>query len=208
MFDALATTGLRSAFVEVTSCWDRGPWAEMLESDEQLLAAVARCDRAAFVRLYDRFAPQVFGWLVKVVGRSSAEELLQETFLQVWNSATTYRPELATSRTWVFLIARSRAYDALRRSRRQPRLAELDEAACTASPDDPLLHDERRDRLNQALATLPEEQRRPIDLAFYGGQTYEAVASLLDLPLGTVKTRIRLGMTRLRTLLKDSASNP
>jgi RNA polymerase sigma-70 factor, ECF subfamily len=183
--------------------------ALMSESDAQLIASTAKSDRSAFARLYDRHAGRLFGWLTQVVGQpATAEEVLQETFLQVWETAGSYKEALASPSTWIFLIARSRAYDSIRRSRRQPEFADLDQLWTTARPDDDAVTNERRTRVNRALSSLPEDLRRPITLAFFGGQTYETVAASLKIPVGTAKTRIRQGIIRLRRLmLNDEAES-
>jgi RNA polymerase sigma-70 factor (ECF subfamily) len=177
----------------------------MLSTDAQFLAAIAKADRDAFACLYDRYSAQLFGWLKKVLGgEAAAEEALQDTFLQVWRTARSYDSRLSSPRTWLFLIARSRAYDELRRRKRQPVPTDLPAPGAASAADIGMLAREEAERVRRALASLPDEQRVAIGLAFYGGQTYDSVARILEIPLGTVKTRIRLGMTTLRNLLDDA----
>lgn len=181
----------------------------MSESDAQLIASTAKSDRSAFARLYDRHAARLYGWLTHIVGQpATAEEVLQDTFLQIWETAGSYDETLASPSTWIFLIARSRAYDSIRRSRRQPEFADLDRIWTTSRPDDDAVINERRFRVTRALSSLPEDLRRPILLAFFGGQTYETVASSLNIPVGTAKTRIRQGIIRLRRLMMNDEAEP
>jgi RNA polymerase sigma-70 factor (ECF subfamily) len=168
-------------------------------ADQELIRAVAAGDAVAFAELYDRHAARVLGLLVRWLGdRGEAEDALQETFWHVWRRAARYDPGRAPPAVWLLLIGRSRALDRLRR--RRPEAA----AAEGADADDPaaaLVEEESSRQVREALALLPEEQRSAILLAFYGGLTHEQVARRQAIPLGTVKTRIRLGMKRLRQLL-------
>lgn len=176
----------------------------MPATDQQLLSRVAGGDEAAFAALYDRYAARVLGFLVRLLRRrSDAEDVLQETFLQVWSKAADFQAARANPLSWLFLLARSRALDLLRRRRLQETLpaARADEVV-----HDPAEHLEALEtglQVRAALAQLPEEQRTSILLAFYGGLTHEELAARQAAPLGTVKTRIRLGMQRLRSLLEE-----
>jgi RNA polymerase sigma-70 factor (ECF subfamily) len=173
-------------------------------SDHQLLSRVAGGDDAAFAALYDRYADRVLGFLVKLLRvRADADDVLQDTFYQVWVKARDYEPSRSSPQSWLFLLARSRAVDLLRRRRRReegvsptPPTAPADPAAAFEAKDAGL-------RLRDALTKLTDEQRSAIQLAFYGGLTHEEVAARQAVPLGTVKTRIRLGMQRLRGLLAE-----
>ena len=176
-------------------------------ADTDLLRRVAGGDREAFGRLFDRHAPGVLGLLVRLVKRrAEAEELLQEVFLQAWRQAATYRPAGASPRSWLLMIARSRAIDRIRagRSREDRETASARAALLDGHRSDPpvglarLEGEERRRRVVAALAVLPEEQRRAIELAFFDGLTHREVAERLGQPLGTVKSRILLGMKKLR----------
>lgn len=178
----------------------------MPEPTPELLARVARDgDRPAFAAVYDRLAPRVYGFLLKLLGnRSEADDVLQETFLQVWNQAARFDPARAGPDGWVLMIARSRAADRLRR-----RVAAKiqngpgDEPTDTAHPGERLERADDARRVSAALARIPPEQGELIRLAFYDGLTHEQIARHLGLPLGTVKTRIRLGMMRLRDLCSE-----
>lgn len=178
--------------------------------DSTLLRRVARGDGQAFAHLYDRYSPQVLGVLVRMIRRrAEAEEMLQEVFLQVWREAARYQPTGATPRGWILMIARSRAIDRLRssgaRERREATVVENDPPLpVTLAPSGPerLEQRERRERVEAALAALPPEQRRAIECAFFEGLTHREAAERLAEPLGTVKSRILLGMRKLRERLE------
>lgn len=174
--------------------------------DVYLVGRAAAGDRDAFAELYDRHAPLVLGLLTRMLGREEAEEVLQEAFLQAWRQAARYRAELAAPRGWLVTIARSRALDRLRSRRTRETREEtvgrerplaVDAAATSAAAEER----ESRERVRAALAGIPVEQRRCIELAFYEGLTHSEIAARLDAPLGTVKSRILLGMNRLRQSL-------
>jgi RNA polymerase sigma-70 factor (ECF subfamily) len=177
--------------------------------DAVLLGRVAHGDPAAFATLFDRHSSVVLGLLVRMLGRRpEAEELLQDVFFQVWREAGRYRPDAASPRGWILMIARSRAVDRIRsraaRERREASVAEERPAGAAAEPAGPerLERRERRTRVAAALSTLPAEQRQAIEHAFFGGLTHREVAERLGEPLGTVKSRILLGMRKLREALE------
>lgn len=173
-------------------------------SDEQLLLEVAAGNQRAFAEFYDRHAPRVLGLLVRTLRhRVDAEDVLQETFWQVWRSAAQYDPRRATPEVWLFLLARSRSLDFLRQRRRATAGATAPSTAPASDPLQIVVRDETGQRVREAMGRLPEEQRSALCLAFYGGWTHEQVAAHQSIPLGTAKTRIWLGMKRLRTLLGD-----
>lgn len=173
----------------------------MARSDQQLLSGIAAGDRDAFAEFYDRHAPRALGLLVKLLGaRGDAEDVLQEVFWQVWSRAGQYDAARSTPQVWLYLLLRSRALDQLRR-RRAGTAPPAYAAAGDSDPVRDLERGEASERVRQALAQLPEEQRSAITLAFYSGLTHEKVAQHQSIPVGTVKTRIRLGMKRLRDLL-------
>lgn len=175
-------------------------------TDAELVARIAaERDAAAFAALYDRLAPRVFGLLLKVLRiRPDAEDVLQEAFLQAWNQAGRFDPARSTPLGWVLMIARSRATDRLRKK-----------SAAVAEPPPELPHApdpsaglqtaEATEHVSAALGALPPEQAEPLRLAFFDGLTHEGIAAKLGIPLGTVKTRIRLGMARLRERLPQFA---
>lgn len=179
-------------------------------TDEALLNRIAAADAGAFAALYDRYAARVLGVLLKLLrNRAEAEDVLQEAFLQIWARAGQYDKTRASPLVWLLLIARSRAMDHLRRNRRQANAVAEFEFEAEAAPTEDVtseieLH-ESAQRAREALARLPEEQRGAINLAFYGGLTHEQIAERQAVPLGTVKTRIRLGMRRLREVFAAQA---
>ena len=179
--------------------------AERADADlDKLLTHVAKGDQAAFEMLYDRLAASVYGLIRKVLRNpSQAEEVTQEVLLEVWRTASRFDPARGSASTWVLTIAHRRAIDRVRAEEaataREQRSAEVpatvDEVAETveASMD--------AERLRRCLAGLTELQRESITLAYYGGYSYAQVAALLNTALGTIKTRIRDGLTRLRACL-------
>lgn len=175
----------------------------MIASDEYLLAQVARGDVAAFGEFYDLYSARVLGLLTKMLGRTDdAEDVLQEAFWQVWSTAQAYDPARASPAAWLFMIARSRACDALRRERVRSN-EPLNVEPPAADPWQLLEQDETCQTVLKALAQLPDEQRSAVQLAFYGGMTHAEVATIQGVPLGTAKTRIRLAIMRLRVLLGE-----
>lgn len=175
----------------------------MTPSDHELLANTAAGDRQAFSALYDRLSPRVYGLVLHVLrNQPDAEDVLQETFFQVWSNAGRYDPEKCPPEGWVLMIARCRALDRLRR--RRASLAAPDDLPDASAPDSPLERLEDAAAVTAALARLPGEQREAIRLAFYEGFTHDQISRRLGLPLGTVKTRIRLGIIRLRDHLAEA----
>jgi RNA polymerase sigma-70 factor (ECF subfamily) len=171
---------------------------------DTLLTHVAKGDQAAFEALYDQLGASVYGLIRKVLRNpSQAEEVAQEVLLEVWRSASRFDPARGSAATWVLTIAHRRAIDRVRAEEasvaREQRTAQaptaVDEVAETveASMD--------AERVRRCLAGLTELQRESITLAYYGGYSYAQVAALLDTALGTIKTRIRDGLTRLRACL-------
>jgi len=176
-------------------------------SDFELMQSIAQGDQAAFAAFYDRHAARVLGLLHKwMADRADVEDVLQEIFWQVWLRAAQYDPARAAPGVWLVLIARSRALDSLRRHRPPGTPANLPEPVSPLDPSSALERDEASRLVHQALAQLPEEQRTALVLTFYEGMTQEQVARCQAIPLGTAKTRIRLGMNRLRLLLGDGTS--
>jgi len=174
--------------------------------DILLMGRVAARDQQAFARLFDRHAPIVLGVLTRLLGdRALGEEILQEAFLQAWQQAERYQPALASPRGWLLMMARSRALDRLRsRSAQQRREDEvMRDVPAAAEPTGTAVieADERRRHVVEALGALPPEQRECVELAFFGGLTHTQIAERLQAPLGTVKSRILLGMNKLRQSL-------
>jgi len=175
-------------------------------SDTDILRAMARGDETALAACYDRYRLILFGLILRILNdRAEAEDVLQETFLQVWRRAQDFDESRGRPFTWLVTIARSRALDRLRSSGSRARIA-AEAAAETELAGDTVqdtLRSEAGATIRRALAQLPEEQRRALLLAYFEGLTQSEIASRLGIPLGTVKTRMRSGMIRLRELLRD-----
>jgi RNA polymerase sigma-70 factor, ECF subfamily len=176
---------------------------------DRLLSLVARGDEQAFASLYDLVSPQVFGLVRRVIrNQALAEEIAQEVFVQVWRTATRFDPASGSAMTWICTIAHRRAVDRVRSEEAHVRRDERYSEQATPEPAsvaETVLDDLDRVRVRRALEILTPVQRQSVELAYYGGYTHVEVASLLDLPLGTVKTRIRDGLIRLRGSLEEDA---
>lgn len=180
---------------------DQIPGPHMAYSDEALLALIASGDRSAFAAFYERHAPRIMGLLARMLPRrAEAEDALQETFWQVWARAGDYNPGRASPIVWLVMMARSRAMDLLRKRRRETTGLSPEHEPGVVE-DDPIELRDNQYKTRNALGRLAEEQRSLISLAFYGGMTHEQIAVLKKMPLGTVKTRIRTGIRRMRELL-------
>jgi RNA polymerase sigma-70 factor (ECF subfamily) len=178
-----------------------------LAEDLLLVGRMAGGDGEALARLYDRHASLVLGLLTRMLAdRGAAEEILQETFLQVWQQAQRFRAEIGRPRAWILMIARSRALDRMRsqgaRARREDAVYRSDPVTAAEPVGTAALESsERRRSVRSALETLPHEQRQALELAFFEGLTHTQIAERLATPLGTVKSRILLGMGKLRQSL-------
>jgi RNA polymerase sigma-70 factor (ECF subfamily) len=176
-------------------------------SAEDLMAAVAeRRDREAFVNLFEMFGPRVKGYLMRQgADHDTAEDLVQDVMLTAWNRASQFDRNKASVSTWVFTIARNRRIDGLRRSRR-PEI-DPEDPALVRKPDDPadqvVEAAQRRKHLHAAVAELPADQAKLLRLAYFEDKSHSMIAEELSLPLGTVKSRLRLAMTKLRTALEN-----
>lgn len=171
-----------------------------LDTDEQLLEASAAGDQAAFARLFRRHASHILGFLINMLkDRELAEEVAQEVFLQAWRRAEAFDPARASARSWLFLIARSRAKDAQRsNSARQRREQERASEDIRMSGRNPAREFEARASVRSALGVLSSEQRECVTLAFFEGLSIAQIARRLSIPLGTAKSRYRYGLNKLR----------
>ena len=181
----------------------------LLPDDAHLLRRIASGDGDALTRLFDAHSPVVLGLLIRMLGgRAEAEEVLQEVFLQVWMQADRYEESRSSPRGWILMLARSRALDRLRRrssrQRREEEVASEEGVAVRPVGTARLEAAERRSRIGEALGVLSPEQRHCIELAFFEGLTHTQIAERLKAPLGTVKSRILLGMNKLRQALSTS----
>jgi RNA polymerase sigma-70 factor (ECF subfamily) len=173
-----------------------------------LIRAMAGGDRDAFARFYDRYATLVYPLIVRIVrDRADAADVLQDVFWEAWQNADAYDAGRGTPEAWIVMRARARAIDRVRSVRRRSETfaVPLDDGAVamgTEPVDDPAERAEVRSAVLGALAELSAPQREVLELAYYGGLTQTEIAERIKQPLGTVKTRIRSGLERLRTLVK------
>jgi RNA polymerase sigma-70 factor, ECF subfamily len=178
---------------------------ESERSDEELLEAIAVGDDAALGALYDRFGRVAYGVALRILrDRALAEDAVQEAFLAVWRSADSYRRERAKPSTWILTLVHRRAVDLVRREgrRRGEPLEEAPEATDASVPEEAELR-RRRVAVQAALRQLPADQRQALELAYYGGYTQSELAERLGVPLGTIKSRMFAGLTRLRDLVHE-----
>jgi RNA polymerase sigma-70 factor (ECF subfamily) len=183
------------------------PAAAAADRCRRLMAAVVARDTLAFIALFDHFAPRVKSYMKKLgAGEEDAEELAQETMLAVWRKAATYDPARSAVSSWIFTIARNLRIDALRRDqRRSVDLADpLLQPAARPAADDQLEVLEQQARVRAVMLGLPPEQAAVVNLAFYEGLSHGEIAAALALPLGTVKSRMRLAFQRIRLALEET----
>jgi RNA polymerase sigma-70 factor (ECF subfamily) len=187
-------------------------WSDNERESQALVARLADGDGHALARLYDRTNRIVYGLALRILGdSSSAEDVTMEVYLQVWRTAESYDPQRGTVSSWLVTLVRSRAIDCLRS--RKARRAELEENVdqvanlrdSRPSPELVSVEDGRSHIIRKAMAQLSPDQREAIELAYFSGLSHTEVAVKTGLPLGTVKTRIRLGMLHLRKLLEPYA---
>ena len=183
---------------------------ESRNRDQELISVVqkiAKGDQTALATLYDATNRLAYGLILRVLGdASSAEEVLLDVYTQIWRQAANYDTSRGGPLSWLMTIARSRAIDRLRsgwqdRQRKEPLDLLNDRETDAASPEETTAASERRKFVRAALGSLAPEQREVIELAYYGGLSHSEIAAKLNQPLGTVKTRTRLGMMKLREAL-------
>jgi RNA polymerase sigma factor (sigma-70 family) len=180
-----------------------------LPSDEALLNAIAAGAVWATESLYQRYSQSLYSLVYRMVANQQvAEDLLQDAFLAVWRRAASYSPQISTVRSWLFAIAHHRTIDYLRRVRCQSTiqevpLVELEFHESIASPDpwDEVWRSVKSSHVRAALMQIPTEQRLVIELAYFQGRTHAEIAKGMQIPLGTVKARMRLGLTHLKRVL-------
>lgn len=183
-------------------------------SDLDLMRRIRQRDEAALEALYDRYAPRLLGLAKQMLGQTAlAEETLQEAFFRVWEKAETFDPLRGQLTAWLVTIVRNLCRDALRQQKSRPAVAEsalsLPEGEQLANLPDPASDvperasaRARREQVRRALAQLPDDQRRVVELSFFSGLTRREIAAQLDDPEGTVHTRARLALQKLKSLLQ------
>jgi RNA polymerase sigma factor (sigma-70 family) len=175
-------------------------------SDEAVVALVARSDQSALAELYDRFGRVAYGVALRILrDERLAEDAVQEGFLTAWRNADRFMPERAKASTWLLTLVHRRAVDLVRREdrRRADSLPEDAEAASSRSAEDDAWLRFERERIQSALRQLPDQQREALELAYYGGFSQSELAERLGQPVGTIKSRMFSGLSRLRELLAD-----
>lgn len=193
-------------FLAVVDNWPE----EDHSSDAELMEKLIRRDPGALERLYDRHARAVYSLALRIAQHaSSAEEIVQDVFLQLWRNAHLYRASRGPLEPWLFTLARNRALDHIRlkreKQRRREETLDLQPLACAApNPEYAVDRRQRAERARALMQCLPREQRQAIELAFFEGMTHGEIAQALHQPLGTVKSWIRTGLLRLREALEET----
>jgi RNA polymerase sigma factor (sigma-70 family) len=175
-------------------------------SDEALVALAARSEQLALAELYDRFGRPAYGLALRILrDEALAEDAVQEAFLALWRTAARFVPERGKASTWILTLVHRRAVDLVRREehRRTDALEHAPEPASLGTVDEEAWLRLERERVQDALRKLPDQQREAIELAYYGGFTQSELAERLGQPLGTIKSRMFMGLGRLRELLGE-----
>ncbi len=180
----------------------------MILADEDLISLVETGDAEAFAALYDRHSRAAYHIAYRMMGeRQASEDLVQEVFLKVWRGAGSYRAGRGSVRTWILSIVHNRGIDQFRSHASRRRTQDKIEASAARSePSEAFAEtwrNTRRDQVREALKTLPPEQLKILELAYFSGYTHVEIAGLLDLPLGTVKGRMRLGLKKIRAYFES-----
>jgi RNA polymerase sigma-70 factor (ECF subfamily) len=175
----------------------------LLLADEDLMSLAGNSDAGAFAGLYDRHSRASYSLAYRMMGeRQAAEDLVQEAFLSVWRSAGSYRAERGSVRTWILSIVHNRGIDQLRTIASRRRVHDKVEATASVAQQSEAFaetwRNSQREQVRQALRILPLEQLKVLEFAYYSGYTHVEIADLLDLPLGTVKGRMRLGLQKVQ----------
>jgi RNA polymerase sigma-70 factor (ECF subfamily) len=184
-----------------------------IDDDGTLLARIAQQDRTALAQLYDRYAKIVYSLAFRSLRSvEESEEVVLDIFAQVWRIAARYDSKKSRVDAWLFVLARSRIVDKLRKIQRtkpsfsvMSQISQIQNPSASVDPIEELVLSERRDRVLSALKLLPEEQRLVIELAYYRDLTHTQISAETGISLGTVKTRIRLGLSKLKTALAVEA---
>jgi RNA polymerase sigma factor (sigma-70 family) len=175
-------------------------------SDEALVALAARSEQSALAELYDRFGRPAYGLALRILrDEGLAEDAVQDAFLALWRTAARFVPERGKASTWILTLVHRRAVDIVRREerRRADGLEQAPELESRNAVDEEAWLRLQRERVQDALRKLPDQQREAIELAYYGGFTQSELAERLGQPLGTIKSRMFMGLARLRELLGE-----
>jgi RNA polymerase sigma-70 factor (ECF subfamily) len=175
----------------------------LILADEDLISLVEAADAEAFATLYDRHSRAAFSLAYRMMGeRQASEDLTQDAFLSVWRGASSYRADRGSVRTWILSIVHNRGIDQIRSQASRCRTQERIEASAPRSqPSEAFAQtwrNSQRDQFREALDTLPPEQLKILELAYFSGYTHVEISDLLGVPLGTVKGRMRLGLKKIR----------
>jgi RNA polymerase sigma-70 factor (ECF subfamily) len=178
-----------------------------VEWTARVSAVAERRDREAFAALFDHFVPRIEAYIIRLgADAATAEEISQDVMLTLWRKAALFDPQKSSVTTWLYRIARNRRIDSVRRDRMDyvdPMDMDFGEATNDSAPDEMMDIQQREDILRHAIKELPEEQLSLVRLAFFEGLSHSHIAERTGLPLGTVKSRIRLAFTRLRRTLEN-----
>jgi RNA polymerase sigma-70 factor, ECF subfamily len=183
------------------------PWRRRMDSgadrsDDALLVRIAAGDREGFAAVFARYAPRVKSYLLRLGAPGAiAEDLAQDAMLSVWRRAASYDPAKAKASTWIFVIARNAWIDKLRREKVELAYREtspVSEESDDEAPDEAAMRTQTEEQVSAALATLSDEQRQVVQLSFFEDMPHSEIAEALSLPLGTVKSRLRLALIKLR----------
>src|SRR5918995_44137 len=186
---------------------DRGRQYLIL-ADEDLISLVEAADADAFATLYDRHSRAAFSLAYRMMGdRQASEDLAQDAFLKVWRGASSYRAERGSVRTWILSIVHNRGIDQIRSQASRRRTQDKIEASAPRSqPSEAFAEtwrNSQRDQVREALNSLPPEQLKILELAYFSGYTHVEISELLRLPLGTVKGRMRLGLQKIKNYFES-----
>ncbi len=178
----------------------------LYRADEDLMPLVEAADAEAFAALYDRHGRAAYSLAYRNMGdRQEAEDVVQEAFIRVWRSAGGYRVGRGSVRTWILSIVHNRGIDQIRsRAHLRRKQDKIEASAPTSEPSEAFAEtwkNSQREQVREALDTLPQEQLQILELAYFSGYTHVEIAEFLDVPLGTVKSRMRLGLKKMRDYL-------
>ncbi len=177
------------------------------QTDEQLVAALGRQDLSALESLYDRYHKVAYSLAYRILGDTgSAEDVVQDAFLSVWRHAASYQSVRGSARSWLLSIIRNRSIDRLRSSAAEKRAMSTEEAPERDAEAPGIWHQVwsnlRGDLIRTGLDQLPPDQKKSIELAYFSGYTHVEISELMDVPLGTVKGRLRMGLHKLKAFLE------